>query len=172
MNENKEQAAAFLGLDTASNPAEREYDLTEALLTAADFRDDADNITAVEIRRKGKLLFTVHIHPMSDTDNRIARKRATTYCKDPRGAKYPQIEKDFNTNLFNSWIIYLATTEEDQSKIWGNSAVKQKFGLLQNVESIDILLRAGEKSALISKIVEISGFDEEETISMEDYAKN
>lgn len=102
---------------------------------------------------------------------RIARKKATSYMRNPQGAKYPPIEKDFNPSLFNSWLIYLATTPEDQQKIWGNKSIKDKFGLMENVESINILLLLGEKTALSDKIIEISGLDDEEQFDAEDYAK-
>ena len=111
------------------------------------------------------------MHPVSEEDVRVARKKATTHMRDPRGAKYPQIEKDFNPCLFNSWLIYLATIPEDQQKIWGNKSVKDKFGLMENVESIDVLLLLGEKTALSDKIIEISGLDDEEQFDAEDYAK-
>lgn len=160
-----------LGLETAIDRKGAEYDLVKALLEAADFRSADTSITEVEIRRGGKYLFSVHVHPLGDDEVRQARKHATTYGRDPRGAKYPQIEKEFNPNLFNSWMIYLATTEDDQTKIWGNSAVRQKCGLLQNVDSVDALLRFGEKAMLLDKISEISGLDEETPFDAEDYAK-
>ena len=37
-----------------------EYNLTTALLEAADFRNDEDSITPIEIRRNGKACHTIH----------------------------------------------------------------------------------------------------------------
>jgi len=142
-----------------------------SLLAAADFRNTENAVTEVEIRRAGKFYFSVHVHPISEDDVRAARKKATTYMRNPQGAKYPPIEKDFNPSLFNSWLIYLATTPEDQQKIWGNKSVKDKFGLMENVESINVLLLLGEKTALSDKIIEISGLNDEEQFDAEDYAK-
>lgn len=171
MDTNKqENAADVLGLNHAADRKSAEYDLVTSLLAAADFRNTADAVTPVEIRRGGKYYFTVHIRPISEEEVRQARKKATTYDKNPQGAKYPKIEKEFNSTLFNSWLIYLATTPEDQEKIWGNKAVKEKFGLMENVESIDVLLLFGEKSALSDKVIEISGLDDE-TPDDEDLAK-
>ena len=74
-------------------------------------------------------------------------------------------------------MIYLATTEEDQQKIWGNPAIMQKYGLMQPVESIDILLTLGEKQRLLDVVTDISGMDDdgnptEDNMDEEDYSKN
>ncbi len=167
-----EKAAAVLGLDVAAAPKEAEYDLVKSLLEAADFRSSEDSVKEVEIRRNGKFFFTVHIRPLGDNEVRQARKKATVYAKNPQGAKYPPIEKEFNSSLFNSWLIYLATTDEDKGKIWGNKSVMDRYELKENVESVDALLRYGEKSALIEQISEISGLNDDNDFEPEDYAKN
>lgn len=164
------------GLDTATNRKEAEYDLVTALLEASSYKTSDDNITEAEIKRNGKYLFSVHIHPLSDTDARFARKKATIYMPNPANKKLPPIEKDFDEAKFKSWIIYLATTEEDQQKIWGNTAIMQKFGLAQPVESIDVLLKYGEKEMLSNLVTDISGMEDEksdeEVVDEEEYAKN
>lgn len=172
-NKVAEETVDVLGLQAAASPKDAEYDLVKSLLAAADFRNAADAITEVEIKRGGKYYFTVHLRPLGDDEVRQARKKATTYMKNPQGAKYPPIEKEFNANLFNSWMIYLSTVEADRETIWGNKAVKDKFGLVQNVETIDILLRAGEKASLMDTVAELSGIvDEEEEVAPEEFAKN
>lgn len=163
------------GLDSASNRKEAEYDLVKSLLEASEFRVSEENITEAEIKRAGKYLFSVHLHPISEPDARQARKKATTYMPNPNGKRLPPIEKEMNTSKFNSWLIYLATTEEDQQKIWGNPAIMEKFSLAQPVESIDVLLTLGEKRKLADLVTEISGMDDEEdeeTVDEEEYAKN
>ncbi len=172
MSTTNEKAASVLGLDAAAAPKEAEYDLVKSLLEAADFRNSEDSVKEIEIRRNGKFLFTVHIRPLGDDEVRLARKKAITYAKNPQGAKYPPIEKEFNANLFNSWLIYLATIDEDREKIWGNKAVMNKCGLKENVEAVDALLRFGEKSTLVEQISEISGLNEDTGLEPEDYAKN
>lgn len=150
------------GLDSASNKKEAEYDLLTALLEAADYKNADDEITEVDIKRNGKFLFSVHVRALSEEDNRFARKKATTYMPNPNGAKLPAIEKDFDNVKFKSWLIYLATTPEDQNNIWGNPTIMQKFGLKYPYESIDKLLKAGEKSRLMDLIYNISGYEEDE----------
>ena len=162
------------GLAQASDPKQAERDLLEALLSAAEFKTDQEAITEAEIRRNGVTLFSVHVHPLSDGDLRLARKKATTYMPNPQGKKLPPIEKEFNNVVFNSWLVYLATTEEDQERIWGNTTLLRKYSLSLPFESVDILLTVGEKKKLVDTILQISGMDddedEEEEITLEEYA--
>lgn len=173
-----EEKTNVTGLDSATNRKDAEYDLVQSLLEAAEFKTADDNITNVNIKRNGKLLFTVSVHPISDPDTKFARKKATIYMPNPNNKKLPPIEKDFDNALFTSWIIYLATTEEDQERIWGNPALMKSKGIDKPVESIDILLTLGEKRALFGKIYEISGMDEDgepnedENMDEEEFAKN
>lgn len=168
-----EEKKDVTGLEQASNRKEAEYDLVKALLESAEYKTSADEVTEVEIKRGGKFLFTVHIHPISEPDARTARKKATKYMPNPNGKKLPPIEKEMDTAKFNSWLIYLATTEEDQEKIWGNPAVMQKYALAQPYESIDVLLTLGEKHKLADLVTSVSGMDDEdEEVDEEEYAKN
>lgn len=154
------------GLEMASNRKEAEFDLVKNLLLAADFKTSEDSISPVDIKRGGKYLFTVHIHPLSDADLRLADKRAAIMGDNPAGKKFPKIQKDYDNSVYKSWLIYLATTEEDQKQIWGNPAIMQRFSLAQPFESIDKLLTIGEKKYLMDIISEVSGLggdeDEEE----------
>lgn len=168
------------GLDNATNRKEAEYDLVKSLLEAAEFKTSDDTITEAEIKRAGKFLFSVHIHPISDSDARFARKKATIYMPNPNGKKLPPIEKEFNNSKFRSWLIYIATTEEDQQKIWSNSAVMQKHNLAEPWESVDVLLTFGEKDKIFDLITKISGLNDDEdlddeenpNLDEEEYAKN
>lgn len=175
-NKEAEEKKNVTGLDQATDRKEAEYDLVKALLESAEYKTAEDSITEVDIKRSGKYLFTVHLHPISDTDARLARKKSTTYMKNPNGKKLPPIEKDFDASKFNAWLIYLATTEDDQLKIWGNQAILQKYSLAEAVESIDVLLTLGEKHKLADIVTDISGLDadedEEENMDEEEYAKN
>ena len=173
MAKETEEKKDITGLEEATNRTEAEYDLVKALLESAEYKNSEENITEVEIKRGGKFLFTVHIHPISEPDARTARKKATSYMPNPNGKKLPPIEKDLDTAKFNAWLIYLATTEEDQKKIWGNSTIMEKFGLAQPVEAIDVLLTLGEKRKLADLVTDISGMNEDEdNITQEEYAKN
>lgn len=168
---NNEEKKDITGLSVATDKKAAEYDLVTSLLEAADFRNEDEK--EVELRRNGKLLFTIHLRALSDSESRMCRKNATTYMKNPAGKGYPPIEKEHNSSLYNSWLIYTATRDDDKEKIWGNKAVMDKYGLLRPVESIDVLLKIGEKMKLLDIVTEISGMgDEEGDITPEDYAKN
>lgn len=149
-----------------------EYDLTTALLKAAEFRTSEDAITEIDIRRNGVYFFTLHVHPISDTEARKCRKRATKMMDNPNNRKLPKIEKEFDQALFNSLIIYTATTEEDKKNVWGNKAVMDKHDILDPIDTIDLLLAVGEKVEIVDTILDISGMDSQDETTPEDYAKN
>lgn len=173
MATNETEKKNVTGLDTVENRKDAEYDLVSSLLEAAEFRNSDETIEEIEMHRRGKYLFTVHLRPLSEPEVRKARKSATIYMPNPNGKKYPPIEKDVDTAKFNAWLIYMATVEDDQQKIWGNPAIMQKYGLMQPVESIDVLLTMGEKRYLADKVSDISGLnDDEEAMTEEEYAKN
>ena len=156
------------GLDTALDRKEAEYDLVTALLEAAAYKTDEDNITEVTIARNGKFLFVVHIHPISDKDVKFAQKKAGIYKPNPTNKKLGMIKVDQDNAKFASWMIYLATTEEDQEKIWGNKQVMGKYGIMENWESLDILLTKGEKDALLDQVFDISGMNDDDDDDNED----
>lgn len=152
-----------------------EYDLVAALLEAAEYRQTPDMIREVEIRRKGRTYFTVHLHPISEDDITQASRKASKYYENPQGKKLPRVRGEMDTNLFHSWIIYLATTEEDREKIWGNKQVMKKVDAAKPAETINHLLIAGEKAEMIDLIMDISRMndeEEDEELSREEYAKN
>lgn len=169
----KEQVTVT-GLEMAADRKDAEYDLVKSLLAAMDYQKEEENITEVEIRRNGKFYFSVHLHPISDEQIRTARKKSTVYVPNPNNKKLPPIEKELNSVRMKSMAIYLATTEEDQQKIWGNPAVKEKAGLMENYESVDVLLNAGEKLKLWETVLDISGLndDDDDTMDEEEYSKN
>lgn len=177
---NPAEKKSVTGLDTAENRKEAEYDLLTALLEASDYKTDEENIVEVDVVKGDKKLFTVHLHPLSDRDVKLARKKATTYMPNPNGKKLPPIEKAFDEVAFKNWVIYLATVEEDQQKIWGNPGFMQKKGLSLPVDSIDELLPAGKKAAMFDAVAEISGLGDdddgeesgEEAMDEAEFAKN
>lgn len=155
--------------------AAEEYDLVASLLAAAEYQKTPDLIQEVEIKRKGRVFFTVHLHPVSEDDITLASKKASKYYENPQGKKLPRVRGEMDTNLFHSWIIYLATTEEDREKIWGNRQVMEKVAAVKPAETINHLLIAGEKAEMIDIIMDISRMSDEEDdveISREEYAKN
>ena len=158
----KKENQNVTGLDTAMDRKEAEYDLVTALLEAADYKNSDDEITAATIARNGKFLFKVHIHPISDADVKTAQKQAGVYKPNPTNKKLGQVKVDQDNAKLASWLIYLATTEKDQEEIWGNKQVMSKYGLMQPWESIDTLLKKGEKDELLEQVFEISGMNDDD----------
>lgn len=160
------------GLADATDRRDAEYNLVESLLSAANYQDES--ITTIPITRKGKFLFEIRVHPLSDSDVSLARKKATVYMPNPNNKKMPPVEKEFNASKFTSWVIYMATVEEDQERIWGNPALMKAKHLSQPWEGVGALLTFGEKDWLADRIYEISGMDETDDESMDDieFAKN
>lgn len=170
----KKENQNVTGLDTALDRKDAEYDLVTSLLEAADYKNSEDEILEVEICRRGKFLFTVHIHPISDSDVKVAQKKAGVYKPNPTNKKLGRVKVDQENDKLASWLIYLATTEEDQDKIWGNRQLMSKYGLMENWECVDTLLKKGEKDDLLDKVFEISGMnddddDEEEKMDEETF---
>ena len=158
----KKENQNVTGLDTALDRKEAEYDLVKSLLEAADYKNDDDEILEVEIARRGKFLFNVHIHPISDRDVKKAQKEAGEYKPNPANKKLGRVKVDQDNAKLASWLIYLATTEKDQEEIWGNKQVMSKFGLMQPWETIDILLKKGEKDDLLDHVFDISGMNDDD----------
>ena len=157
----KKETESVTGLDTAIDRKEAEYDLVTSLLEAAAYKTDEENITEVTIARNGKFLFKVSIHPLSDSDVKHAQREAGVYKPNPTNKKLGRVKVDQENDKLASWLIYLATTEEDQEKIWGNKQIMSKYGLMQAWESVDTLLKKGEKDKLLDKVFEISGMNDD-----------
>lgn len=150
------------GLNNAPNRKVAEMDLVERLLMAANYKEDVDSIVPIEITRKGEVLFTVHLHPIGDDDVAKANKEAAIMVRNPNGKHLPKVQADSDRSKYKSWLIYLATTPEDQKQIWGNATLMSKLGAYQPWEVIDKMLTLGDKAKMLEKITEISGLDDEE----------
>ena len=158
----KDETQNVTGLDTAMNRQEAEYDLVTALLEAAAYKTDEDSITEVTIARNGKFLFKVRIHPLSDADVKQAQKKAGVYKPNPTNKKLGKVKVYQENDKLASWLIYLATTPEDQEKIWGNSKIMSTYNLFEPWESIDTLLKKGEKDKLLEQVFDISDMNDDD----------
>lgn len=78
-----------------------------------------------------------------------------------------RIAESVDSADYRSELIYEATIEEDRTKIWDRTDAWEKCNVVNGIGLIDVVLKAGEKDAILEKLDEISGF----TPSMEDVAK-
>lgn len=115
-----------------------------------------DSIAEVELMRCGEKLFTVKFHSIVRADI-IAAKYKATYTPNPSGAKPPHVKEAYNDQIFKSWVIYLATVEEDRLKLWDNEEIMKRNDILSPAERIDNMLTIREKNKLVEIIAEISG---------------
>jgi hypothetical protein len=150
------------------NVEEQEYDLLESLLMAA---EDNEALTPVRIERNGVHRFTFRVHALSEKERGNAYKAASTYEANPAGKHLPKIKKDTDESLYRSYLIYYATADEDRRKIWGQKKVKDKYNLMHDAETIDCLLKSGEKDAVLDLIAGLSGFGSN-SVTTEEFAKN
>ena len=167
-----EEKKSVTGLDQAPNRKAAEYDIVATLLEAAKYKEDKENFTEIEMYREGNYLFTIHIRPLSDKQVRFARKKATIYAANPNGKKLPPIEKDFDETAFRNWMIYLATSEEDQQRVWGNPAVVKALGVKYPCETIEEILTYKEKQWLFSKVKDLNDLDEDTDLSADSDSDN
>lgn len=144
-----------------------EDDLLNGLLAAAGYKDDEDETVEIVINRKGKDLFSFHIHPLSEEDFNRCRKRCTKYVKSKTQAGI-RVPEEVDTVRYRCMLIYEATTAEDRAKIWDNKKLWKAKDLATGIEAVDILLKAGEKNAICEKLDAISGYD----MTEEEVAKN
>lgn len=173
--ENKyEEALDNLGLNEDMS-AEEEFDIMANFLKAAEMIESKTK--KIDIRRDGQLLLRFSIHAVTGPDMKRAQKAATSYIPNPKMKKL-KIESDRDQVVYESYIIYLATVDEDKKKYWENPELKKRFDVMQGYELIDKVLLPGEKDMVIDAINELSGYnaddDEEEDTPRDDteIAKN
>lgn len=154
-----------------------EEDLISGLLAAADYETDDDTMKEIRIERNGKLFFVFKIHPLSEKEMQRVRKRSTDYYKNPAGKHLPRIEGDLRVDEYRSRKIYAATVDADREKLWDNPKVKAGLkakgkDILEEWEIIDAVLMGGEKYTITEIIDDISGYNDDEKLELEQYAKN
>ena len=65
----------------------------------------------------------------------------------------------------------MATVDKGQGILWSNKTLKDRLGVIQDVDVIDKVLMGGEKDYINDLIDEISGYGMHE-VSLEETAKN
>lgn len=147
----------------------REYyedDILGGLLASAGFKDNEAEIHPIEIERDGKVVLKFHIRPLADSEYNKAKENNSKYAKNKQlGIKF--IESTDNSR-YRSELIYIATIEEDRKKIWDNKEAWKKLNVLSGTDLVGIVLKAGEKAAVLELLDSISGY----SIVLEGTAKN
>lgn len=142
-----------------------EQDILRGLLDAAE--DMKSETTAIEIARRGRVLFRFRIRPLTESEYHACREKATKYIRNRQlgGIKLPE---DTNVTRYRSYLIYEATVPEDRKAVWDNKEAWDRLSVITGPDLIEKVLKAGEKEAVIAKLDAISAFDS----NLEDVAKN
>lgn len=135
-----------------------EEDVLRGLLDAAN--DQKDDVTEIEIARKGKVYFRFSIHPLTERKYQDLQDEATKFkkAKNLGGVK---VAEDTDITKFRSLLIQHATIKEDREKLWSNKEAWKQLGVINAHGMIDKVLTAGEKKAVVDKIDEISGYGDD-----------
>ena len=135
-------------------------------MAAASYKTDMDEVATIQIVRHKAVVLEFRIRPLSEDEYAKIRKRNTNYKKNK--ANGLRIAESVNSADYRSELIYEATIEEDRAKIWDRADAWDKCNVVNGIGLVDVVLKAGEKDAILEKLDEISGV----TPSMEDVAKN
>lgn len=165
------QEETEMNLPTQQEILQNEEELLCGLLEAAEFKDNAEFQRKIEIKRNGKLLFSFYIRPLTEEEVQGCRKRATKRRPDPRGKQFGMIDVETDFIKLRSYKILMATVDKGQGILWSNKTLKDRLGLIQDVDVIDKVLMGGEKDYINDLIDEISGYGMHE-VSLEETAKN
>lgn len=148
-----------------------EDELINGLLAAADFKNDESLQRRIEVRRSGKILFEFFVRPLTEEEIQECRKKVTKRRPDPRGRQFGMIEVETDYIKLRSYKILMATVDKGNGILWSNRKLKDKLGVLQDIDVIDAVLLGGEKDWITDVIDEISGFGMAEA-TLEEMAKN
>lgn len=169
-NENEEKVT---GLPEQEVIEQTEEQLIEGLLFAAEAKYSDDEQKIINIKRNGRVAFSLRIRPLSEDELMRIRKSSTPTYANPANKKL-KIEGELRYGEFRSKKIYEATVpEKSGQKIWDNPTLKAKFNakgfdIIESWELIDKVLLAGEKDAVSDLIDNLSGYD----VDLTEYAKN
>ncbi|MCL1701627.1 hypothetical protein [Lysinibacillus sp. Bpr_S20] len=142
---------------------EMEPAIIDGLLRA--YEDNKEETREIVISRKGKALFTFNVQPVSEEKYDEIQDKATKFKNNKAGIKVP-VETDYPK--MRAMLIYEATKKEDRARLWDNKKYWDATGSLTGTHLVEKVLRAGEKSAVVQVIDEISGY----MLEAEDMLKN
>lgn len=155
--------------DTNALIRANEEDFIQGLIDASEF--SSEETQRIEIIRGNRLYFAFHIHPLCSEEYEKCKKKHTKYVRNKQlGVKMPE---DTNRIKYQSAIIYEATIEEDREKLWDNRRVwdalnQKKDRIINGLDVIECVLKAGEKDKVLDAIDKLSGYDS----ALEEVEKN
>lgn len=169
MNENTElREEAVEMTEEAKKATIRKYedDILGGLLAAANYKDSEDETANIEVVRNGAIVLAFRIRPMGEEEYLKCKKANTNYKRNKNLGT--RIAESVNAARYRAQLIYEATVEEDREKIWDNRDAWKRLSVLNGIDLVEVVLKAGEKDAVLEKLDEISGYKP----TLEDVAKN
>lgn len=143
-----------------------EDDILGGLLAAASFKESEEETYPMEVARNGVVYFKFRVHPLREEDYQKCKERYTKYVRNKQlGIRVP--EKTDSISYRNA-LIYEATVKEDRERLWDNHEAWRRLDVINGVELIGRVLKAGEKDAILEYIDKISGY----SMMAEDTTKN
>ena len=143
-----------------------EEDILGGLLAAAGYKDNEEETAKIEIVRGNAIVLSFRIRPLSEEEYLKCKKDNTNYKRNKSlGTK---IAESVNAARFRAQLVYEATVDADREKIWDNQEAWKKLSVINGIDLVDVILKAGEKDAILEKLDEISGYQPK----LEDVAKN
>lgn len=128
------------------------------LLTLADYKNDESLWERVRIRRAGKEVLSFRVRPLDEQEINDIRRECVRRLPNPLGRDYPALEGECDMVRLRSLKIVCATVEEDRRALWENGALQRGLNVMRACDTVDTLLTAGEKDAVIARIDRISGY--------------
>ena len=144
-----------------------EGDILSAILNAANFKEAEEETRKIRIIRNKVVLLEFNIRPLTEEEYEKCRTQNTKYVRNPRiGVKVPE---STNQVRYRSQLIYTATVETDRKRIWDNKEAWERLNVATGVDIIDMVLKGGEKEAVVAQIDKLSGYGSDE---LEETTKN
>lgn len=143
-----------------------EDDILGGLIAAASYKTSEDDTAEIQVVRNGAIVLSFRIRPLSEEEFMKCRRDNTEYKKNRQtGVK---VADRVNAARYRAQLIFQATVDEDRDKIWCNREAWKKLAVVNGIDLIEVVLKAGEKDAIIDKLEEISGYQND----METTVKN
>lgn len=143
-----------------------EDDILGGLLAAAGFKESEEETYPMEVARNGIVYFKFRVHPLREEDYQKCKERYTKYVRNKQlGIRVPE---KTDSIAYRNALIYEATVKEDRERLWDNHEAWRRLDVINGVELIGLVLKAGEKDAILEYIDKISGY----SMMAEDTTKN
>lgn len=143
-----------------------EDDILGGLIAAASYKTSEEDTAEIQIVRNGDVVLSFRIRPLSEEEFMKCRKDNTDYKRNRQtGVK---VAERVDAARYRAQLIFTATVDDDREKIWCNRKAWEKLAVLNGIDLVEVVLKAGEKDMIIDKLEEISGYQND----METTVKN